>query len=101
MLDERAVERLAIELVRVLGEIGDRVARCDVQHDRDVAETRVHVHDQDGVLRFRRDRGGEIRGDRRLAWVLGWGGAARVLTPPDFIDRVRAQVRRPNDLYPA
>ena len=80
-------------------------------------EVRVWLHD-DVVRWAREDPGFGFRGEepaeggavfvfdcyeprRLLPWVLGWGGAARVLAPPDFIDRVRDQVRRLNDLYPA
>ena len=28
---------------------------------------------------------------RLLPWILGWGPSARVLSPPDVVDRVRRQ----------
>jgi predicted DNA-binding transcriptional regulator YafY len=94
--------------------------RSEIQPSGTPGENRrqeVHVWLSDDVVRWaREDPGFGFRGEepaesgavfvfdcyeprRLLPWVLGWGGAARVLAPPDFIDRVRAEVRSLSDLY--
>jgi predicted DNA-binding transcriptional regulator YafY len=35
-----------------------------------------------------------------MPWLLGWGSSARVLSPPDVVDRMRREAEALVEAYP-
>ena len=96
----------AAELARGWDVISDQpletvVIRFSPSVARRVAETRWHVSQE---LRFEQDGSllwqGRVAGLREIeVWVLGWGGSAEVLAPPELRASVAAQVAQAAGRY--